>query len=108
MKRYRVVFAPGVEDQLAALYRYLARAASADIARRYTASIIHYCERLETFPHRGNRRDEVRPGLRTTHCKKRAVIALAVDDEQVSMLGVFYGGQDYETVLQEDSEKDPA
>ena len=33
---------------------------------------------------------------------KRAVIAFAVDAELVSIVGVFYGGQDYETILTDD------
>jgi plasmid stabilization system protein ParE len=49
-------------------------------------------------------RDDLRPGLRITNYKKRAVIAFYVDAEQVSVIGVFYGGQDYETILQDDSE----
>lgn len=61
-----------------------------------------YCESLCTFPHRGTMRDDVRPGLRITNYKKRAVIAFDVDAEQVSIIGVFYGGQDYETILQDD------
>jgi hypothetical protein len=32
------------------------------------------------------------------------VIAFAVDPGQVSIVGVFYGGQDYATALQEDIE----
>lgn len=60
-----------------------------------------YCESLHTFPHRGTMRDDVRPGLRITNYRKRAVIAFDVDAEQVSIIGVFYGGQDYETVLQD-------
>jgi len=40
--------------------------------------------------------------LRITHYKGRAIIAFAVDAAQVSILGVFYGGQDYETFLQSD------
>jgi hypothetical protein len=28
----------------------------------------------------------------------------ATDAEQVSIIGVFYGGQDYETILQDDAE----
>jgi len=32
------------------------------------------------------------------------VIAFAVDDNVISILGVFYGGQDYETTLLEDPE----
>jgi hypothetical protein len=35
--------------------------------------------------------------------KKRMTIAFAVDTDagQVSILGLYYGGQDYETILQE-------
>jgi toxin ParE1/3/4 len=48
----------------------------------------------------------VRPGLRITNYKKRAVIAFDVGQEFVSIIGVFYGGQDYETVLQSDFDDD--
>ncbi len=61
-----------------------------------------YCESLHTFPHRGTMRDDMRPGLRITNYKKRVVIAFEVDAELVSSIGVFYGGQDYETIMQED------
>ncbi|OOG49921.1 type II toxin-antitoxin system RelE/ParE family toxin [Polaromonas sp. C04] len=100
--RHTVVFTPEAQEQLAALYRYIAAAASPEIAERYTSAIVTYCEGLRDFPHRGTRRDDVRPGLRITNYKKRAVIAFAVDAEQVSIIGIFYGGQDYETALQSD------
>jgi toxin ParE1/3/4 len=100
--QYSVVFTPEAEEQLAALYRYIAAAASPGIAERYTSAIVTYCEALQDFPHRGTRRDDVRPGLRITNYKKRAVIAFEVSAEQVSIIGVFYGGQDYETVFQSD------
>jgi toxin ParE1/3/4 len=46
-------------------------------------------------------RDDIRTGLRLTHHKGRTVIAYAVDDKKlvVSVLGVFYGGQDHERAL---------
>lgn len=100
---YRVVFSPEAQEQLVALYGYIAAAASPDIAARYTDGIVSYCESLCTFPHRGNVRDDVRPGLRITNYKKRAVIAFDVGAEMVSIVGVFYGGQDYETILQDDA-----
>lgn len=103
---HRVVFSPEAEEQLAALYCHIAAAASPDIAARYTEAIVSYCESLRTFPHRGTMRDDVRPGLRITNYKKRAVIAFDVDAEQVSIIGVFYGGRDYETILQDDLEDD--
>jgi toxin ParE1/3/4 len=96
---YRVVFSPEAMAQVEALYRYVSRAAGPDIASRYTNAIVTYCESLHTFPLRGMRRDDIRPGLRITHYKKRAVIAFAVDAEVVSVIGIYYGGQDYERVL---------
>jgi plasmid stabilization system protein ParE len=104
---HRVVFSPEAGEQLAALYDYIAVAASPAIAARYTEAIVSYCESLSTFPYRGTLRDDVRPGLRITHYKKRAVIAFDVSADQVSIIGIFYGGQDYETILQDDSEDSP-
>lgn len=97
---YRVVFSPEALEQLADLYRYVAQAASPNIAADYTDAIVTYCESLATFPYRGAQRDDVRPGLRITHYRKRAVIAFDIEGNQVSVLGVFYGGQDYATILQ--------
>ena len=71
----------------------------------YTDTIVTYCESLATFPHRGVPRDEVRPGLRITHYLKRAVIAFDVDGDQIFILGMFYGGQDYEAILQDGIEQ---
>lgn len=99
---YHVVFSPEAEEQLTELYRYIAADASPDIAARYTEAIVSYCESLRTFPHRGNTRDDVRPGLRVTHYKKRTVIAFDVATEVVSIIGIFYGGQDYESILRDE------
>ena len=105
---HRVVFTPEALDQLAALYQYIAVAASPAIALRYTDAIVSYCESLSIFPHRGTVRDDVRMGLRVTHYRKRAVIAFAVETEWVYIVGVFYGGQDYEVRLSNDSDDDTA
>lgn len=98
--QYSVIFTPEAQEQLAALYRYIAVAASPEVAGRYTNAIVTHCEGLQIFPLRGTCRDDIRPGLRITHYKKRTVIAFDVDAELVSIIGVFYGGQDYETDLQ--------
>lgn len=99
---HRVVFSAEAEEHLAALYRYIAAAAAPSVALRYTQAIVHYCESLQTFPPRGTRRDDIRPGLRTTNYRKRTVIAFAVDEDLVSVIGIFYGGQDYESLLQDE------
>jgi len=100
--QYTVIFTPEAQDQLVALYRFIAAVASPEIAERYTNAIVRYCEDLHTFPIIGNRRDDVRPGLRITNYKKRTVIAFAVESKTVSIIGIYYGGQDYESALQLD------
>ena len=96
---YQVIFAPEAEDQLEQMYRYIADAATAEIADRYISQIIDYCEGLTVYPLRGATRDDIRPGLRTTSFQKRTVIAFAVADDVVWVLGIFHGGRDYESAL---------
>lgn len=102
MTRYRVIFAPEAVAQLEALYVYVAQAAGPHAANRYIDAIVCYCEGLYVSPLRGMRREDIRPGLRITNYKKRVVIAFAVEGDLVSVLGIYYGGQDYESVLQLD------
>ena len=40
---YTVVFTPEAAEQLAALYRYIAAAASPEMAERYTGAIVTFC-----------------------------------------------------------------
>ena len=97
--RYTVSFAPETEAQLLSLYRYIAGEASPDIAEHYIGAIIERCEKLEAFPLRGTPRDDIRPGLRTIPFKRRVVIAYSVIEDRVVVLGIYYGGQDIETLL---------
>lgn len=96
-----MVFAPEAQDQLIALYHYIAAAASPQTASRYTEAIVAFCEKLQALPRRGIPRDDIRPGLRITHYKKRTLIAYAVEAQKVSIIGIFYGGQNYEVILRE-------
>lgn len=101
MKPYAVGFAPEADDQLEALFVYVAGRSSVATAGRFLSTVVQACERLALFPHRGVPRDDIRPGLRMTHHKGRTIVAYAVDDAQrrVTILGVFYGGQNYEARL---------
>jgi len=94
-----VVFTPEAAAQLEAIYTYIADKAGTDIALRFTDAIIDYCERFTTFPRRGTLRNDLRPGLRVVGFKKRATIAFAVLDKTITIVGVFYGGQDVEGAL---------
>jgi len=63
---------------------------------------VHYCESLAAFPHRGIRRDDLSPGLRVTNHAGNAVIAFHPNrcTATVSILGVYYGGRNYEAARQ--------
>ncbi|MEP7331827.1 MAG: type II toxin-antitoxin system RelE/ParE family toxin [Terracoccus sp.] len=103
---YRVRFAREAADQLEDLYGYISRSATPAISAGYVDAIVEHCEGLAVFPHRGQSREDLRPGLRTVSYRKRVVIAFSVDEaiKQVTILGVFYGGQDYESSLSEPDE----
>lgn len=91
---HTVSFAPEAEAQLLALFRYIAIEASPEIAERYLGAVVEQCEKLESFPLRGSPRDDIRPGLRTVAFRRRVTIAYAVSDQNVTILGITYGGQD--------------
>ena len=99
-----VIFTPEAQEQLVLLYQYISSVASPKVANNYVNAIADYCESLKNFPERGNKRDDIRLGLRTTHYKKRVVIAFAAELNRVSIIGIFYGGQDYETDLKSNFE----
>jgi len=59
--------------------------------------------RSRPFRERGSKRDDVRPNLRTMGYAKSVTIAFSVNatTEAVAIHGVFYGGQDFETLLRD-------
>jgi toxin ParE1/3/4 len=100
---YRVVFRREALHHLDELFDYIADVGYLSDAAEYTDAIVTYCEGLANFPYRGVARDDIRPGLRTIGYRKRVVVAFAVVGDTVAILGVFYGGRDYETALSEPS-----
>jgi toxin ParE1/3/4 len=102
---YPVRFTLEAQRQLDELETHIARAGSPAVAARYVDSIVDYCENLQTFPHRGTRRDDLRLGLRTLGFRRRVTILFEVTDDTVNIVGVYYGGQDYEAALQDDGEE---
>lgn len=93
-----VVYSTRASQQLTDLYIWIAGQSSfADRAERYVSAIIDFCDALNAAPFVGNARDDLRPGLRTVGFRRRVVIAFAVTDEVVQVLGIYYGGQDFET-----------
>ncbi len=109
MNLYTVVFTREAEEQIAALYHYIAAVSSPTTAEHYTSAIITHCEEMHTVPNRGTKRDDVRKGLRITNYKRRVVIAFSVDDNalRVTIIGIYYGGQNFEAALESDDDFAP-
>jgi len=104
MPLYRVAFALRAEAQLDQLYSYIADNAGEAAADHYVGAIVKHCMALAAFPERGTKRDDIRPNLRTMGYKRRVTIAFSVNhiDEAVTILGIFYGGQNYSAILEGD------
>lgn len=101
-KTYRVEEKPDVFFDYLAITEHIERwTGDRALADRTVDTIRAFLKSLNTLPHRGIRRDELRPGLRIVPFKKRTAVAIEIDDEArvVTVLRVFYGGQDYEAVL---------
>ena len=99
MRKYEVSFRPRAEADLLGLYEYIAEEAGTAVAGAYVDRIEAACLALATFPERGTRRDDLRPGLRTIGFERRATIAFLVLQDEVVIVRIFYGGQDYERAL---------
>jgi len=63
------------------------------------SAIFDYVDELAQFPMIGLARDDLRPDLRTIGFRRRTVIAFAVGEGTVEIHGVYYGGQDYESLI---------
>jgi toxin ParE1/3/4 len=98
--QFNVVFTPEAQAPLVELHRYISNAATPATAERFINAIIDQCENLQNFPLRGTLREDIRPGLRTIHYKSRTIITYFVDADLISILGIFYGGQDFRSALQ--------
>jgi toxin ParE1/3/4 len=96
VRRYEVRFRPRAEADLIELYRYIRTESGAEVAGAYIDRIEAACLSLETFPERGTRRDDIRPGLRTMGFERRATIVFQVLIDEVVIVRIFYGGRDYE------------
>jgi toxin ParE1/3/4 len=99
---HTLVVSPKVRAQLDDLYDYIAMAASPTTALRFTDAILDRMEALRDFPNVGARRDDFLPGLRTMGFRRRVTIAFVVEPSEVLVVGIFYGGQDFEAILHGD------
>lgn len=101
---YRVEEKPDVFLDYIAITEHIERwTGDRNLADSTVDAIRTYVKGFSERPHRGTKRDDLRPSLRIVPFKKRTVIAFEVDERRqiVTILRVFYGGQDYEAVMRD-------
>jgi len=94
-----VIFAPEARADLLALYEWISAKASPDVAMTYIERIERYCSGFDLASQRGHMRDDIRTGLRVIGFERRVTIAFMVSEEVVTILRLFYGGQNWEEDL---------
>lgn len=102
MIRYAVKYAEEFDERLDIIAEYMELHGRSDASiTRYISEVYNSCSAFETFPNRGTPHDDVMPGLKTTHLKGDTILPFVVDDgaKTVWFLGVFYGGQDWQSVF---------
>jgi toxin ParE1/3/4 len=99
VERRKVVFSPEASGDLIGLYDYIAADSGPARAIGYLDRIETYCGKFDLAAQRGNRRDDVRPGLRVVGFERRVTIAFHVDATTVTIDRVLYGGRDVEDIL---------
>ena len=81
------------------IYDVIARDDGATRAQSYTDRIIAHCLGLVTFPERGTRRDDLRPGLRITTWRRRITIGFHITPMAVVIDRILYGGRDLPAIF---------
>lgn len=95
MKRREVLFAPEAREDLIDLYTWIAAKADPNTALAYVERLEDFCNRFDLASERGQLRDDIRRGLRVVGFEKRLTIAFVVTDSAVTILRVYYGGQNW-------------
>ena len=103
MKQRDVIFSPEAAADLQNIYDWISIKASHDIAYNYITRLEKFCTTLTLGSERGHLRDDIRPNLRIVGFEKRITIAIHVCDNSVFILRLFYGGQNWENLLNDKS-----
>jgi toxin ParE1/3/4 len=95
MRRRTVIYAPRAQVDLDSIFRWLSDRAGTAAALRYLRRIRKACVSLELVAERGTQYPQFRPGLRIIGFERRVTIAFVVTPDEVRILRVFYGGQNW-------------
>lgn len=93
--KYRVLFSPEARQDLIDIYSGERRALGT------LERIEAHCAGFQTFPERGTRRDDIRPGLRISGFERRVTIAFHVTDDSVIFDRFIYAGRSVDLAFEE-------
>lgn len=102
MKIYNVYLLPDAIKDLESIYEYITEQSGfPERAWAYIERLRTKCQDLETAPQRGQQRSDLMESLRVCPLDKKTVAAFVIDENKqtVSILNIFYGGRDYETIM---------
>jgi len=98
MKSRKVAYDDQANLDLLAIFNWLAETASPISALRIIDDLQEFIAKLDIASERGTRRDDLLAGIRTLG-HGNATIAFVVDDDTITVLRIFYGGQNWESAL---------
>ena len=100
MRRRRVVITDEALRDVRNIRAWIVAEGAPQAARAYVRRIPNFIVSMNIASERGQRRDDLAPGLRLVSFES-VMIATRVDDTSIVILRVFHGGQDWQTALQE-------
>ena len=106
MNRRQVFYSPAARTDLTNILRWIAAAGAPQSGLLYVERIERFVDGLDLASERGRSREEVRPGMRVAAFERRVMVAYRADDVSVTILRIFYGGQNWERAMSEEPEKD--
>jgi toxin ParE1/3/4 len=101
---HKLTYLARAVDDLENIYQFIAQD-SPIRAHRFVGRIQQRCDLLRDAPEQGRLRPDLRNGLRVVPYGRSVVIAYQVTADAVEVLRVFYGGQDYETIMGGESDE---
>lgn len=92
--KFRVIFSQDARADLSEIEDYIAERSGEQRAEGFVGAIRDTCLSLETFPQRGR---TTRGGFRVIGHRRRANILFQITGDEVTIIGVHYGGRNIET-----------
>jgi plasmid stabilization system protein ParE len=99
MKSRPLVFLPEAQGDLDDLYEWIADSGGERIARHFVDRLRTFCDNIALAPERGQRRDDLMPGLRFAGYRRRATIAFTIEERAVVIIRVLYRGRDVDALF---------